>query len=413
MNIVEEILDSYPIWIAAHPLFSSVLALVIIAIGIYATAAIQALAKKHTDKLLVEKSIDEEVYDEPSGALLENRTDEILNDLTAEDLIDLYGEKHPPFHILVGSTDWSFAATRTLNPVGYGAINQQRISIKYRDEWFEIDHQLNGLTADRLKALQDAKKGEQLFNGDPFRIIAVHEENDHREIEVGRCKYFDSLRTSFSMDFVLPSHGKSLREILHGSTGNFGPLSDSRLPNHMGLVVIIETVDGQIVVQERSSSVQIRPGTLSGSVSGTFEKNDFMQRSQPIQLVDALGGVVREMHGELGGHYSYDPENFYFMGLMREFRRGGFPDLYFHYQSPYTFDEIEANSKHAEEVFEVDRILGFYVGSRSIIENFEVERQNFDLRVNQLLHNVEGRANLTLSLGIGLYYEMTIRRASS
>jgi len=98
---------------------------------------------------------------------------------------------------------------------------------------------------------------------------------------------------------------------------------------------------------------------------------------------------------------------------MREFRRGGFPDLYFHYQSPYTFDEILSNSKQAEEVFEVENVVGFYVGSQRVIEEFESEKENFDLRVNQLLHDIEGRANLTLSLGIGLYYEMTVRRALS
>ena len=166
-----------------------------------------------------------------------------------------------------------------------------------------------------------------------------------------------------------------------------------------------------IVVQERSSKVQIRAGTFSASVSGTFEKNDLLTGPNSVDLESALAGVMREMHGELGGQYSYDPANFYFMGLMKEFRRGGFPDLYFYYQSPRTFDEVNKNAEQAEEIFEVDNILGIYVGSQSLIDNFEQEKEQFDLRVNRLLHNIEGRANLTLSLGVGLFYEMTVRRA--
>jgi len=288
---LEEIWNSSLKWIAANPIFSGFLAFLVGGVGIYAKTVVQTIAKKQTEKFLSPVSIEEEIFDEPAGPLLANRTNEVLNDLTADDLIDLYGEKNTPFHIQIGLTDWSFAASRTLDPIGCGSVSEQKITIKYSEEWFELDHQLNWWTGDRLRALEDAVKGEQLFNGDPFRIISIREAQGNREIEVGRCKYFDSLRTSFSLDFVLPREGKSLREILHGSKGTFGQLGNARLPNHMGLVVIIETVDGQIVAQERSSKVQIRPGTLSASVSGTFEKNDLVTGLNSVELVDALGGT--------------------------------------------------------------------------------------------------------------------------
>lgn len=117
------------------------------------------------------------------------------------------------------------------------------------------------------------------------------------------------------------------------------------------------------------------------------------------------------MHEELGIQFRHNHKDFYFMGLMREFRRGGKPEFYFYFQSNYTLDEIRASAKHAEEVFEIDDIVGFYVGGQAVIRNYDGEKQDFDLRVNRLLHDIEGRANLTLSLGIGLYYEMILRRA--
>ncbi|KPA23476.1 hypothetical protein shim_00840 [Shimia sp. SK013] len=405
---IENFFNDILLWIKANPFLSGALFFVASLIGIYLKTAVQTIAKQHTEKILNGKNHEEEVFDEPVGPLLENRTNEELRGLSSEELIDLYGAKNPPYRILIGETDWSFAATRELNPTGNGAIDKQEVFIKYHDEWFELEHHLNWLTADRLKALEAASKVEDLFNGDPFRIIDIQSDGDRSLINVGRCKYFDSLRTSFAMDFVLPSEGKSLREILHGSAGTFGPLSNSKLPNHMGLVVIIETLDGQIVVQKRSTKVQIRPGTLSASVSGTFEKNDLSTSSEPLRLVEAISGVVREMHGELGGQYSYSSDNFFFLGLMREFRRGGFPDFYFYYRSPLTFTEIEANSTHAEEIFEVESVLGFYLGSTQLLENYEEEKHNFDMRMNRLMHDIEGKANLTLSLGLALYYEMII-----
>lgn len=406
------VFDSIFSWVSAHPISSGLLAVLVTGIGVYSKTILQTIAKDHGNRLLNREEVDEEVFDEPEGALLQNRTREVLNNVTSQDLIQLYGENHPPFQIHIGSTNWVFAASRTLRPAGKGSVRDQKISIVYRDEWFQLDDELNWLTAQRQKALRNASRGENLFNGDPFRIIKHRKHEGDDVLEVGRCKYFDSLRTSFSMDFVLPSQGKSLRDILHKSTGTFGSLDQSRLPNHMGLVVIVETIDGQIIAHERSRKVQVRPGTLSASVSGTFEKNDLVANSGSVHLVDALSGVAREMHGELGGQYSFNPDNFYFMGLMREFRRGGFPDMYFFYQSSKTFDEIIVSSADAEESFEVDSLKGFYTGSQEFMRNPDINREAFDNRVNQLLHAVEGRANLTLSLGIGLYYETTIRRAS-
>ena len=118
MNGLEEIWKSSLKWIAANPIFSGFLAILIGGVGVYAKTMVQTIAKQQTEKFFKPAVIEEEVFDEPTGPLLANRTNEVLNDLTADDLINLYGEKNTPFHIKIGSTDWSFAASRSLDPIG-------------------------------------------------------------------------------------------------------------------------------------------------------------------------------------------------------------------------------------------------------------------------------------------------------
>lgn len=412
MESVLEAIDPFLVWIQDNIFWSSMIAISATTIGIYFKTLIQSFAKKHFEQLTCKPPIVEDVFDEPDSALISNRTDETYQCLTAEKLIEFYEVKEQPYRVSIGSKAWIFASTREVDPIGFGAIDDQNIEFHYQEEWFELDHELAWLTSERLDALNAASKSEKLFNGDPFRIKSTFNKKNKIRIELGRAKYFDSLRTSYSLDFILPKCDQSLREILHEKTHSFGTFDKSRLPNHMGLVVIIETTDGQLVIQKRSQNVQIRPGTLSASVSGTFEKGDLDKRSGVFSLSQALEGVVREMHGELGGKYSSELKNLYFMGLMREFRRGGFPDFYFYYESPLSFEELKANSLEAEETFEIDSIEGAYIGSKTFISNYLEEKDAFDKRVNNLLERIEGAANLTLSLGIGLYYEMIYRRAT-
>ena len=400
-------------WVSVNPIFSAfIAALLFIASGL-AAWVVDKFADTAWDSFQKRRQRKREVFDEVTSILIPNRTNEAVNNLSSHDLIEFYQENEVPYSIDIAGTIWQFAGTRVIDPVGIGRIDDQNISMKYHDVYYQMNDELAALTADRLEALEKAPKSERLFDGSPFCISQLTLKGEKTIIEVERCRYFESLRTNFSMDLVLPSTGKSLREMYHGKSRRFEPLGSSPFPNHMGLVVIIETRDGRIVVQQRSKDVEIRPGTLSASVSGTFEDDDLNRGPRAFPFKSALKGLLRELHAELGGTYASNMDGLYFTGLIREFRRGGFPDFYFYYQSPYSFDEIRKNSKTAREVFEINDLNGHYVGSRELFEDFDQALPVFSQRISDLLQKIEGKANLTLSLGIALYFEMMCKRASA
>jgi hypothetical protein len=326
-------------------------------------------------------------------------------------LTSLYGDENYPFQVTIGENEWKFPACRELAPSGSGAVDEQMIFFRYVHEWFVLDKELDAITQPRLEEILKGDSEKRLFNGDPFRIRKISHAGEFTEIEVGRCKYFDSLRTNFSLDHPVRGRNKTLREILHPKGERFRPLGEDRLPNHIGLVVIVETLDGQILIQKRSAKVSNRPDTLSASVSGTFEKADLgFGSSERISFERAMFGVIRELHGELGGVFDLDPSGFFFLGLMREFERGGFPDFYFYFQSPHSLRRICSEAREAEESFEIDGLLGYFVGGRLLLEGADHDRDQFDERIVGLLRELEAKGNLTIKLGIGLYYEMILRR---
>ena len=398
--------------IANNFTLSKVAGLLTIIITIVGTGFLAQFGKRSFDLLLEKKSSTKgQVVGLPISE--PDNTQNKLRQLSSQDLINLYGKQNPPFGVTIGGNERTFAATRVIEPSGSGAIDQQKIDFRYVDTWFKLDNELSALTRSTLEAIEGAND-KDLFNGDPFRIVDISIKGERTEIVVGRCKYFDSLRTSYSLDIVLPTIRKSLREFLQPEGAVFEPLGKSRLPNHMGLVVLIETMDGQLVVQKRSTKVQNRTGTLSASVTGTFEKSDLSsERNRSLSFKAAMRGVMREVHSELGGDYDSDISGLYFLGLMREFRRGGFPDFYFYCEAQYSFEQVLRNAKHAEEAYEIDEVLGYYAGGRFLTKDALKEKKAFDDRISNILRSIDGKSNLTLKLGIALYYDLISRRVNS
>jgi len=91
---------------------------------------------------------------------------------------------------------------------------------------------------------------------------------------------------------------------------------------------MFETSDGMLVAQRRSSFVANRPHTVSASVSGALDWSDLPQKSESgavLALSDLVRGAFRESLEELGA----EPEALRYLGLVREYLRGGKPELYF------------------------------------------------------------------------------------
>ncbi|WP_425080016.1 hypothetical protein [Ruegeria denitrificans] len=396
-------------WVKAHRLWSVVAALGIAGISIF----LKTLVSRAADDFYEARKLgrQERRHQNRNGAkgqrpANENKTTE----LSSSELLKFYSEERP-IVISISDKEWSFPASIEIMPEGDGRVGHQNLEFSYRDHLFELDPPLESATQPYYRKLLEQKDQLGLFNGQPFRLASLETNGRKTRIQVERCWYFDSLRTNFSMDQVLPDHGISLREYIHGKTRKFESFSSSRLPNHMGLVVIIETLDGQLLTQKRSRRVAVRGGTLSSSVSGTFEKSDLEYPGKDISLEDALRAVYREMHAEMGGRFGGREQELVFLGLVREFRRGGFPDFYFYWRSDRALEQLKLDAQDAEERGEIDEFVGLPFNTDAFLHDKEKERSAFEKRVNNILSSTEPKANLTLRLGVALTYQHFVERA--
>lgn len=137
---------------------------------------------------------------------------------------------------------------------------------------------------------------------------------------------------------------RDLRRADQATPGQLPPLRSSALACDIGVVVVLRTSDGRVVVQQRSPALDWRPGVRSASASGSVEPKLDLQAG--IDGLDALlAGARRELAEELGVGGPHDPEaaglRLRSLGVWRELDRGGKPELYVAASTPLPFAAVE------------------------------------------------------------------------
>jgi hypothetical protein len=242
-----------------------------------------------------------------------------------------------------------------------------------------------------------SSKDSRLFNGQvaSLRSISSNDSGDW-ELVLAAGSYFEALATNFAMDHRPNNREQSLREFISRRTGRLGDLEESPLVNHLGVVCMVESLDGKLVVQERSHMVANRPNSLSSSVSGALDWSDIGARSE--WTIEGISlGVLRESLEELG----VKSESVWFLGLIREYLRGGKPEAYFYAKSDCTFDEIEAERKTAKDRRESKKLVPYEIHTE-LLDGSPKEIIAYHERVVRVLEKIGPRANLTLIAGVCL-----------
>jgi 8-oxo-dGTP pyrophosphatase MutT (NUDIX family) len=97
-----------------------------------------------------------------------------------------------------------------------------------------------------------------------------------------------------------------------------------------------------LILQHRDFSVSVRPGEACSSVSGTVDRDD----ADTLTHHPILRAIYREAREEIGlEEWEFGP--IYFLGAVREFLRGGLPDLFFVTVSEFRRDEIVEVAEHS------------------------------------------------------------------
>ena len=262
------------------------------------------------------------------------------------------------------------------------------------------------ILADYTRPVAKALDGdEKSHDGQVVRLASL--ENDTLVLQ--EASYYEGVATNFAMDHRPEGHSKSLRELLHAESGGFGDFENNPLVNHIGVVCMIETSDGKLIVQKRSQQVTNRGDTLSSSVSGAVDWADIAPLSSPFSIGKLAESALREAFEELG----IAIKDIDFLGLLREFPRGGKPEIYYFARTDMPFQTAyDKWKKNARDDTESREIFGYEFLSTHVRPD-KLSRDAFEERTGRILDQIGKSANLTLVTGVVLTAKHILKKCSS
>jgi hypothetical protein len=133
-------------------------------------------------------------------------------------------------------------------------------------------------------------------------------------------------------------------------------------------------------------------------VSGVLDWSDVVCKEEGFPVGELAGAALREAFEEL----HVEIRDVICLGLVREFLRGGKPEIYFYARVDAPFKTLYSNwKKNAKDRYE-SRDLSGYEFHSDRLSGSELSRDKFKENLGFLLDAVGGSANLTLVAGIML-----------
>ena len=321
--------------------------------------------------------------------------DENLQNDSAEALIAYYANERS-VEIRISDFQIKLPFSCIIEPRGRGLCNEQPISFEVDPEKYELPETLHPFS----NPVRDAALQKGHFDGIVFRLDRLRRSANGDSLVLRRASYFDALGSNFNMDSRDPRSGETLRQYLHGEDRRLCPFESDPLVNHLGVVIMVETVDGYLIVQERSGEVANRAHTRSSSISGSIKERQ-LERMTAEKSTLSLGDIaaVALEHGmeELAVRI----DDLVFLGLFREFLRGGKPELYFFAKTKLSLLEVQAQLFHAEHRRETRRITGIEFTSGIDFGKIGLKSSDaWDFRIAATLNSIGAAANMTLIAGL-------------
>jgi hypothetical protein len=321
-----------------------------------------------------------------------NLADFALKDDRVEEMLTFY-ENEDPVKITLGEKSYLLPFTCAVPAFGAGLPNEQPIKIRIlKDKEHVLPKSLKEHCA---PIIERAEKAEH-WNGTILRLDDLKSTTNGVTITFRIGRYFDAMATNYHMDYPIADPSKSLRHILHGSQRRLSPFKDDVLVNSTGVVIIIESGDGYIVVQERSNKVAVRANTRSSSTSGELKGRQLDRFGTKAVL--SFGEFTAVAHEHVEEELAIKLDELYFLGLFREFLRGGKPELYYFGRTRLPLEFIRNNLRNAPHRFESREITGLDFRNGNNGSLIDAKSGEFVDRVRKILSLKN--ANMTLVAGL-------------
>jgi len=328
------------------------------------------------------------------GRLIGQTHDQKFLTLNSKELTSFYKNERT-LSVQLSDQLFQIPASILIEPTEETSLSKEKVRLVLNDETFEISKEIDSFTAPMLKLVRNNK---HLYDGCVISLRGFNIKNDNLILKLTKASYFDALATNFSMDYRPKNRSQSLREFVHGESRKLCDFNNSYLVNHIGVGCIVETADGFLVAPRRSKKyVSSRSNTLSISVNAVLEFHDLVRpKGGTIKFIDITKVIARESFDELGIHL----DNFLFLGMIREFWRGGKPEFYFYSRSNKSLRDIQNLKKmNIKEKQESTAILGVEFNADRLT-NTDNSKIAFCQRALRSLEQVDKEANLTLIAAI-------------
>ena len=190
--------------------------------------------------------------------------------------------------------------------------------------------------------LIDIHKSSIVTNNLMIRLDDVIKEGNQLILKTSRTTYINSLITNRAMDYQLThtglNEGLTVRDMLEPGP-YINPLNISKLSNHIGYNMLIETSDGYYCFKTRGFDVSISKGTVSLSMTTTLKSKSALNDDLQLTIESIEKSIKEDAHNFLNiklNDFSFKDDLYC---IYRELYEGGKPQFLFYKKINITKDE--------------------------------------------------------------------------
>lgn len=266
---------------------------------------------------------------------------------------------------------------------------------------FQLPQIIKGITEEaynrKVKLLRTKK---QYRNEKNLRLKSI--QIDKATLNVEDVYYKDYIHTNMVLDFKKNGH-QTLRNTIH--KGKLEKLEESVLANHLGINILLFTIDNKLILLKRSKRTALMQGQLC-SVSGAFNATGVLNNSinTPVPFSQLLSFLYREAVEEIG----VKAENIFdlvVLGITRELIRGGKPELFTVAKVSSTELEVKKQWIDAKSKEESSKIFFFPFDTSLLTKDYFTvdDAQFFAHEIDRFLDEYLKNAAITLLTNIALW----------
>lgn len=243
------------------------------------------------------------------------------------------------------------------------------------------------------------------YTENSLRLVEIKKEYGNIIFVVQPVGFEQYIRTNLCIDFKKNKHEQSLREKWH-QEGRLDSLGETPFANICGISSLLFTLDGQLIVPERSTVVGVFPGKHSPSSSGSVALDDVPEP----QITMRHFRWFREGIEELGlEDNDILPSTGRFLGVTRELVRGGQPEMFWSGKLKISKAQLEDRFRGARDRWETKKIRFFNFQDLAFdpLEN-DLQKEAFQEKIRLLFAEFGGKASLPFATNIALWVQMRL-----